>query len=105
MKRIWKWLVVLAVLLGLFVGGLMMNVGDVEGVRAKGERLERMARSERFNSKKKRFFNELTRVDGLFSKLSIATFLRVLNIGFLRMQFTQATRRRCGKHHRVPVCG
>ena len=105
MKRIWKWSVVLAVLLGLFVGGLMMNVGDVEGARAMGERLERMARSERFNSKRNAFSMNSLELMVPFSKLSIATFLRVLNIGFLRMQFTQAIRRRCGKHHRVPVCG
>ena len=62
------------ILLFLCVSGCIFRVGDVDGARAKGSRLERMANSPQWNAEKERFINKLKRIDGSWIEMTTRFF-------------------------------
>ena len=69
-KRVWGLLAVAAI--GLT--GCILSVGDRQGARAEGERLERMKQSPQWSDEDDIFTNELERIDGSWIEMTTKFF-------------------------------
>ncbi len=67
--------VILITIAGLLaIGGLIVSVGDVTGMRATGDRLSKMQESPQWNHDKETFDNALERIDGSWFEMTSKFF-------------------------------